>query len=68
MNDEQNVATCRWARQTLYLPYPMWLNAEDQPWTCLRDAEPRPLDDTDICRDCPRWEPRRLHVQELRGS
>ena len=62
MNEPSSVVTCRYARQTLFLPYPLWLNSENYPWTCLRDREPRPLDDTEACRYCPRWEPRRLSV------
>lgn len=60
MDERPSVESCRWARLTLRLPYPFWLDSEDKPWSCLRDAEPRPLDDTDICHDCPRWESRRL--------
>lgn len=60
MDDHPSVETCRWARLTLRLPYPFWLEAEEKPWSCLRDTEPRALDDTAICRGCPRWEPRRL--------
>jgi hypothetical protein len=60
MNEQPSVVNCRWARETLRLPYPHWLEAEDTPWTCLRDLEPRPLEDPEICRECPRWEPRRL--------
>jgi hypothetical protein len=62
MDQESGVVSCRWARPTIRLPYPVWLEADGKPWTCLRDQEPRPLEDTDVCRGCPRWEPRRLHV------
>jgi hypothetical protein len=60
MDQIPSVVSCRWARQTLFLPYPLWLNSEKTPWTCLRDREPRPLENTELCRDCFRWEPRRL--------
>lgn len=62
MDQRPNVENCRWARLTLRLPYPLWLEFEDKPWSCLRNAEPRPLDDTAVCHDCPRWEPRHLAV------
>ena len=42
------------------LPYPYWLDAEDKPWACLRDREAQTLEDTAVCKDCPRWEPRHL--------
>lgn len=60
MDDRTSVETCRWARQTIRTPYPYWLESEDTPWSCLRDAEPRPLETTEICKDCARWEPRHL--------
>jgi hypothetical protein len=27
--------------------------------------QPRPLDDPSVCHGCPRWEPHRVHVDEL---
>lgn len=62
MGESSSVENCRWSRLTIQLPYPVWLESEDKPWSCLRDKEPRPLEDTDICHGCPRWEPRRLPV------
>lgn len=56
--NERSVVSCRWARQTLSLPYPLWLDSEEYPWSCVRRGSPRLLDDTEICRDCPGWEPR----------
>jgi hypothetical protein len=40
----------------LFLPYPYWLAAEQEPWSCLRDAVPRPLETTEECRTCLRRE------------
>jgi hypothetical protein len=65
MDDQSSVESCRWARLTIQLPYPVWLDSEDTPWTCLHDKEPRPLEDTAVCRGCPRWERRRVHVAEF---
>ena len=64
MDEIPGVESCRWARLTLRLPYPLWLECEDKPWTCLRDPEPHPLADTEVCGGCPRWLPRRVHLPE----
>ena len=58
MDDKQGAANCRWAKATLFLPPPFWLEAWDCPWTCTRDAIPRVLETTQPCAGCPRWEPR----------
>jgi hypothetical protein len=58
MTEIHTAASCRWAVPTLFLARPFWFDAADRPWTCLRDGEPHELDSTDICRTCPRWEPR----------
>lgn len=62
MHEHPGVDTCRWSRLTLRLPYPFRLDSDNKPWSCLRDVEPRPLDDPAICRDCPHWQPRRLAI------
>ena len=51
-----NAANCRWAVPTLFLPPPIWMVAWDAPWTCLRNARPRVLENTELCATCPRWE------------
>jgi hypothetical protein len=43
---------------TLLLAPPLWLDADDRPWTCMRDDEPHELESTEVCRRCVRWEPR----------
>lgn len=53
-----DIQHCRWSEQTLMLGDPYWLNAWDFPWSCRRDGEPRPVDDTRVCRVCQRWESR----------
>ena len=58
MNTRRGASTCRWAAPTLLLPAPIWFEAEDSPWTCLRDAAPRALETTNPCAICQRWEPR----------
>lgn len=62
MGEPSGVESCKWARMTVRLPYPLWLESEDRPWACMRDKEPRLLEDTDVCHGCPRWEPKRMHV------
>lgn len=64
MDKTSSVETCRWSRMTVRLDAPYWLEAEDKPWACLRDHEPRPLEDTDICHGCPRWDPRHLELDD----
>lgn len=55
---KQTPQNCKWAQPTLYLPLPYWLDAWDEPWTCVRDEKPRPLELTTECATCPRWEER----------
>lgn len=49
---------CRLAEPTLFLPLPYWLDAWDEPWTCVRDSAPRLLESTCECATCPRWQQR----------
>jgi hypothetical protein len=58
IHDRQSAVTCRWAQPTLFLGPPLWLDAQDTPWTCVRDTTPQPLDSTGVCADCRRWEAR----------
>jgi hypothetical protein len=55
---KETVQNCKWAEPTLYQDGPYWLDAWNMPWTCRRDGDPRTLEDTDICQNCPRWEAR----------
>ncbi len=55
----QSASTCRWAVQTLSREGPEWLQAEDAPWTCVREAEATVLETTEPCESCPHWEARR---------
>lgn len=58
MENKTSVQTCRWAEPTLYQDGPYWLDAWNMPWTCRRDSDPRLLDATDVCENCPRWQAR----------
>ena len=49
-------ANCHWATPTLFLRPPLWLDAEDCPWSCVRESAPRVLATTDVCAACPHWE------------
>jgi len=53
----RHVASCRWATPTLFTLRPFWLAAEDNPWTCVRSDQPRPIEDTVQCKSCGHWEP-----------
>jgi hypothetical protein len=55
---KRHASNCKWARPTLDEPAPLWLAAEQAPWTCERDREPHALESTDVCEDCPRWQPK----------
>ena len=55
MKNQHAVTTCQWATLTLSLPYPLWLAAEDAPWSCARTPDARPLESTDACATCPKW-------------
>lgn len=58
MPQPQTAATCRWAVPTLFMAAPTWTDADDRPWTCVRELAPRELDSTDVCQVCAHWEPR----------
>ncbi len=58
MDAHHGIDSCRWARPTLFLPYPLWLEAENTPWTCVRPMPPKLLETTDVCRTCPNVEPK----------
>jgi len=62
MSQKHTASTCKWAKQTISMPRPTWLDAWDRPWTCVRDEAPHPLESTDVCEDCPRWQPREPSV------
>ena len=57
MNSTRSAASCRWAIPTVFLPPPLWLSAEDCPWTCILTGVPHVLRTTERCRSCPQWEP-----------
>ncbi len=61
MDDTHGATTCRWAIPTLFLSEPLWLDAWNYPWSCLRDPTPRILHTTDVCTLCPRWEAHPAH-------
>jgi hypothetical protein len=58
MRTQRSATTCRWAVPTLFQPVPTWLDAWDRPWTCVRDNPARPLETTEVCHECSRWEAR----------
>lgn len=52
---KQHASNCKWARPTLQEPAPLWLEAEERPWTCERGLDPRVLETTESCAECPHW-------------
>lgn len=58
MDHNRRQEPCRWVGLTLFLSYPYWLDAEQDPWSCLRNTIPRPLETTEDCRNCVNWEPK----------
>jgi hypothetical protein len=53
----RSVTTCRWAESRLLVAPPLWLEGWLTRWCCIRRGEDCVVSD-DICRTCPRWEPR----------
>ena len=51
----QSVSTCRWGTPTLFLPWPLWFDAERCEWSCTRAAQPRPIPDPGTCEVCGGW-------------
>ena len=66
MQSLHGVNTCRWAAPTLSLRHPLWLDAEDRPWSCLRSGEAQPMASTDVCRTCPAWT--RASIAQVNGA
>ena len=59
MSTRGGAVTCRWAVPTLFVRAPFWFEAENAPWTCVREPALRVLNTTDRCASCPHWEPQR---------
>ena len=58
MSEPRNVQRCRWAEPTLFQETQVWMEAEDFPWSCKADGDPRVVEDTAVCTTCGRWAPR----------
>ena len=52
-----SVHTCRWGSPTLFLQWPLWYEASQHEWSCIRGQAARVLVDPAICRTCPYWSP-----------
>jgi len=63
---EDLAVRCRWVTPTVFLDAPYWTEAEASPWTCLRDAVPRPLATTAECSTCRRFEAARSFPDAVR--
>jgi hypothetical protein len=64
MSDPRNVQGCRWAEPTIFQENPLWTAAEDYPWSCKADGDPRVVEDTGRCETCGRWAPRGPRLAE----
>jgi hypothetical protein len=62
METKRSASNCRWAVPTLFQPSPIWIEAWDCPWTCVRDTPSRRLKTTEECGTCVRWEARAEHT------
>jgi len=58
-NVAHHASNCRWAVPTLFLSKPLWWEAEQCPWACVREPTPHVLQSTEVCATCPQWEARR---------
>ena len=66
MNGRKDPVICHWLTPTRIMPHPYSFEADEKPWTCLRDGAPRALTcgEVERCANCPRWETRTLsHLQ-----
>ena len=52
-----SVQTCRWGTPTLFLGWPLWYEASQHEWSCVRGDAVRVLVDPVMCRTCPHWSP-----------
>ena len=62
MTGHNDAVTCHWLTPTRIMPHPYAIEADEKPWTCLRDGVPRALTDTELhkCASCQRWEARTI--------
>jgi hypothetical protein len=60
MNTTRNAAICHWLTPTRIMPHPRSFEAATHCWTCLRDDDPRALDQNELnrCATCARREAR----------
>jgi hypothetical protein len=66
MESHNEFVTCHWLTPTRILPHPFSYEADEKPWTCLRDGRPRALGACELehCPHCARWEARTLDDAE----
>lgn len=55
MAESHSVQRCRWAAPTLFQKSPLWLQADEYPWSCGADGEMKPVVQTKACESCDRW-------------
>jgi hypothetical protein len=57
MATTRSVSTCHWGIPTLFLQWPLWIDASQHEWSCTRSTPPRVLTDPAFCRSCASWAP-----------
>ena len=68
MAETRRIQHCRWAQPTLFLAGPLWAAAEDYPWSCNADGEPRLVEDPQVCGVCRRWTSNEPSKNEAGGA
>ena len=63
-----SVQTCRWGAPTLFLGWPLWYEASQYEWSCIRGTTARVLDDPAMCRTCLHWSRAEDHEDSARTS
>lgn len=68
MDAEHLIQTCKWATPTLFLQWPLWLDAWSWPWSCAQSGHLRLISHSESCRICPFWELRQAGAVPPRFS
>jgi hypothetical protein len=56
MNSEHLPRTCKWAKPTLFLEWPLWIDAWSWEWSCHKDGAFKPVKGPADCRTCAQWQ------------
>lgn len=56
MDSEHLPRTCKWAKPTLLLEWPLWIDAWSWEWSCQRDGAFKPVNRPADCHTCAQWQ------------